>query len=160
MSKLLGVCTDAYEIISKKMLINRMTIELLKHQMEFSKTSMEYNRISTQVAEKKIELIKKLDAIYEKQLKEFDEFRQKDCLDLHEEINELDIPSQELKIIIAKLNKLENEINNLIPKIQHIESTIPAEQMMTNYYISAKKNITAAASCAAEVADMGSLPDE
>ncbi len=141
--------TDAYDVMSKKILINRMSMECLQHQIAFSENSIKFQKLTKQVAEKKLKLINELNTLFEKQLSTFDELRHKECMLIYDEINELDTPTAEHNKLINELKKHEEAMFSLMPKIQHIESTIPNEQSITNYAI--KNPVNVAASCNEEV---------
>ena len=82
--------TDAYDLMSKKIIINKMSIENLNNQISFSESSIQLQTMAISIAKKKVELIERLNEIFEQQLKEFCPVRQQDCQNLYDEINELD----------------------------------------------------------------------
>lgn len=141
--------SDAYDIMSKKILINKMSLECLKHQVDFSENSIKLQTLSKETALKKIKLIEELTTLFEKQLSNFDELRHKECMLIYDEINDLDSQTDEQKRLVSKLQTHENAIFTLMPKIQHIENTIPNERMLTNYTI--KTPVSAISTCNEEV---------
>jgi len=106
--------TDAYDIITKKILIN--------------------------IAVSKQELIKQLNKALETQLKEFTDVAQDECNYLYGCINELDEPNMEYIRLNKSIKDLENEIRELNNKIQVIENTIPDTKLITNYSIKIKQD--------------------
>ena len=127
--------TDAYELITRKILINKMSVENLEHHSEFYKANIKMLVINMKIAEKKVELINQLNTLLEQQLSEFSAERQKDCMKLYIQINSLDRPTKQYKKINKDLTRHQDKMLELIPKIQYIESTIPAEKNITNYNI-------------------------
>lgn len=152
--------SDAYELMSKKILIARMSIELAKNQILLSEASIKIQQHAINVSKERIKLLEKVCPILEKQLSEFDEIRHQECVDIYGYIDELDEYSPEITKAFKDCDKYNEEMRNLYPKIQHIESTIPTTKEVTNYKI---KDVPAtnAHNCAAEVAMLGgnSLPD-
>jgi len=127
--------TDAHDLVSKKILINRMSAESLRHQIECSKASIKLHAIIARLATKKLELIEKLTVVLERQLSNFDDLRQEECQDLYKYINELDEPAPEHLALLKTVRDHDQAMLTLLPKIQHIESTIPKELTVTNYKI-------------------------
>jgi len=146
---------DGYDLLSKKILINNISIENLNKQIEFSKNSIKLQQMTIKDAEKKRDLIKELNKVLEQQLSEFTSERQDLCLQYYAEINEIDTPSQQFKQLCQKLDNLENMMISLSQKIQYLERTIPAEQLITNYTIKQKNNTSTAFNCATEALALG-----
>lgn len=125
--------TDAYELVSKKILINRLSIENLKHQIKYCQLFRKIQDITESIAQNKIRLVERLNSLFEQQLKEFSADRQEQCLEIYAEINKLDTPSSEFTNTCSQLDSLRGQMEDLISRIQHIESTIPNETVVTNY---------------------------
>jgi hypothetical protein len=150
--------SDAYELVSKKILINKMSIENLNNQIEFSTATMKMQAFIIRAARRKITLINSLNDILEKQLNEFDEFRQSQCIDIYKELNELDSPTDEYIEQRAICKKCDEAMLTLTPKIEYIERTIPNTLDVTNYKIKEKSNAPTAYNCATETLAFGSNP--
>jgi hypothetical protein len=127
--------TDAYELMSKKILINRMSIENMKLQIEYGNLSKKLQELNIATCNEKIKLVEQLNGILEQQLNEFTELRQNECLDIYGYINELDSPTTEFIQTCDKLETARAKMEDLMEKIQKIENTIPNEQVITNYTV-------------------------
>jgi hypothetical protein len=127
--------SDAYDLISKKILINRISIESLEMQLKFSIASMKYQKLIASNAHAKIKLVKKLNEVLESQLKEFTAERQEQCMHLYKEINDLDKPTPEYISNYNECKDLEDKIIELIRKVEYLESTIPDSQDVNNYFV-------------------------
>jgi hypothetical protein len=130
--------TDAYEIIRRKMLINRISKELLQTQIRFSHVSAQMQLQIVKISRAKIKLINKLDTIMEKQLTSFTKERQAECLELYNKLNELDTPTDQMKKWYSDLEQYKECMTNLLLKIQQIENQIPKNTTVTNYKIKPK----------------------
>jgi valyl-tRNA synthetase len=127
--------TDAYDLISKKILINKLSIENLNNQIEHSIIIKTIQDLIINIATEKKQLIIKLNNLLEMQLKEFTDIVQVECNDIYGYINELDEPTPEYIKYAKQLKELENKMQELNYKIQTIENTIPQTQLVTNYSI-------------------------
>lgn len=141
---------DAYELISKKILVNRMSVECLKSQIAYSHAVAKLQLLNVKVSRQKLELVEKLNKLLEPQLKEFDDLRQDECMELYHQLNELDQPSDDWKKICDEAEKHQKEMMTLVPRIRSIESTIPPQLMITNFRI--KRKVEPAHNCATEIA--------
>lgn len=124
--------SDGYELVSKKILINRLSIENLKYQKTYCDLFKKIQHMTWIIADKKILLIEQLSKIFEEQLREFTQERQNECLAVYEQINELDTPSAEFTSTCSQLENLRSKMEDLIAKISYLERTIPNEQIITN----------------------------
>lgn len=124
--------SDGYELVSKKILINRLSIENLKYQKAYCELFKKIQNMTWIIADKKILLIEQLSKIFEGQLREFTQERQNECLAVYEQINELDTPSAEFTSTCSQLENLRSKMEDLIAKISYLERTIPNEQIVTN----------------------------
>ena len=79
-----------------------------------------------------------LNEIYEKQLNEFTDERQQECIRLHKKINDIDEITKEDQQLIEKAGSLEYIINGNIKKIEQLNSMIPKQKLVTNYKIKPK----------------------
>lgn len=125
---------DARDIISKKILIGRISIESLKLQKEFAVFSKRLQEISHDIASRKIELATELNNLFEQQLSEFSEERQTQCISITRKINELDI-CPEARNLQMKLNDINEKIIIFCRRIDELESTIPGQKVITNFKI-------------------------
>jgi hypothetical protein len=125
--------TDAHAIVSRKILINKMSIGNLEHQVKFSQNSAILQVMTMEDASKKIKLIKQLNDIFEQQLSNFDGSRQNECDEIYSQINCIDTPTDKFKKIVHNLENYEQKMLSMIPKIEYLENTLPVEKMMTNY---------------------------
>jgi hypothetical protein len=132
--------TDAYELVSKKILINRLSVENLKHQVNYCQLFRKIQNITESIAQSKIRLVERLNVLFEQQLKEFSADRQEQCLEIYAEINKLDTPSLEFVNACNQIETLRRQMEDLISRIQHIESTIPNETVVTNYTVNQNKS--------------------
>lgn len=147
--------SDAHDLISKKILINNMSIQLAKHQMLYSASAIKMQQYAINISKERTKLLKQVNELMEKQLNEFDETRHKECMDIYGYIDDLEKSDDVYKKCIEECNKHEEAIKNLIPSIDAIEKTIPNEQVITNYKISEKPIAPTAYSCATEIAAFG-----
>ncbi len=141
---------DASELITKKILVNRMSIECLEMQKEHIRSEMEIKRMNHSIAKQKIKLIEQLNSILEKQINEFDEIRQEECKYLTEDINALDRPTVEYNELLRKIHDLEHQMTTLVGKINYINQSIPETFTVTNYRV--KPKLSTANTCAGEFA--------
>lgn len=130
--------SDAYELITKKIIINKMSSELLKTQIEFSNASKILQDAAILVATEKIRLVSDLNDIFEKQLGDFDADRQDQCISIYYSLSLLDSPTEDRSKLLNKLATLDNKMRELSSRIDQFESTMPVEQLVTNFKISKK----------------------
>lgn len=134
MNRLLTV-NDAYELVSKKILVCKMSKMALEKQTEYSSYVIKLHNYTNELVKKKIDLVNKLENIFEQQLTNFTADRQQECMNLYLQINELDQPSNEQSAIISKMTLLDIEMKKLYEQIEQIERTIPLDKMITQYAI-------------------------
>lgn len=130
--------TDAHDIISKKILINRMSIKGLLIQGKLSKAKIDIEKIIYESCREKIKLIRELNEVFEKQLSEFCEIRQEECKNYYDDIAVLDkdlLENSKLMELFKDCKKYESELIDLGNRISYIESTIPSEKLVTNYKV-------------------------
>lgn len=140
---------DAQELLRRKLLINKMSVACLTHQIEYSKQCAVLQVMTMKDAMKKLIHVKKLNTITEKQLSEFTQERQDECAVIYVKINALDTPSDKHKLLIKKLDSARESMCTLMAKIQHLESNMPASQLVTNFHIK-NVNKSTASSCGME----------
>jgi uncharacterized pyridoxal phosphate-containing UPF0001 family protein len=143
--------TDAYHIISSKMLINKMSIENLQLHKEYSDIMADIYKYNSSIAQKKLELVPKLNALFELQLTEFCEVRQQETNDIYEEINALDeLPYHMIKKI-NRSKELERKMASMIEQINYVCSKVPDTAQVTNYRI--KKPAEILKNCRGDIAE-------
>jgi hypothetical protein len=133
--------TDAYQLVSKKILIGKMSLQCIDKQIEFATYSKKIQDMSIEIGIKKKALVEKLNTILEQQLREFTEERQKECAAIYCEINYLEDPKPEYIKYCRLMDKISDDLANLLLNIESIEKTIPEEQLITNYKISVKEEL-------------------
>jgi len=134
---------NAYDLVSKKIIICKMSSENLSLQMEYADASIKIQQLAVDIAKRKRELIADLEALLYKQLTDFDKSRNEECAYLYNLLNELDIPSAEFKALEQTLDKKRDEVIDLSQRILYMESTIPNEVLITNYTATIKPEDTA-----------------
>ena len=112
-------------IIEKKILINRMSLRNLEHQRDYSNAVIMMHQRMKNIADNKIELVKKLNPLYEQQLSNYDPSVEVECHKICAEINMLDISQEELNRLTSECEKHSNPMIELGTRIEHLESTIP-----------------------------------
>lgn len=132
--------SDAYEIISKKIVINRMYINMTKNQMDLSENIKQLQDNIINVSSKRLILLNNMNNIFEKQLSEFTEERQIECMNIYQDVTNLDKYDEKTEKCINKCKFLEDEINGLIIRIKALEDTLPKTKLITNYKIKEKKD--------------------
>lgn len=144
--------TDAYSLIKKKMLINKLSARNLSWQIKYSHDAAKMQLLAVEIARAKIKLIDQLNSILEQQLREFCPNRQVECMMLYNALNDLDEPTSKYKALCQSLEKYNYEMMGLMKKINHMESQIPEEVRVTNYNITIKPNapVSTATTCAQE----------
>lgn len=148
---------DAREIMNRKIIIGRMSIEALKLQVDFSNNSKKLQDITTDIANKKIKLIEQQNALFEQQLKGFDDLRQDECMNLYDDINTLDNMPEEAKVVCKTLEETERKMQDLYIRIDALAKIIPERFEVTKFTVKPKQNTNISNTCATEVA---SMPDD
>ena len=127
--------SDAFDIVSTNILVNKMSIENLTMQQKYLQLQANVCNDARERAIKKVELINGLNAVLEKQLNEFCEIRQEECQLLVEDINSLDDQTEESIANNREMVILHNKMTELIDKIEHLHAQIPEKVTVTNYRI-------------------------
>lgn len=148
---------DACEIMNRKIIIGRMAIEALKLQVEFSNNSKKLQDVTMQAANQKIKLIEQQNALFEEQLKGFDEIRQDECMNLYDEINALDTMPDEARNVCKVLEETERKMQDLYIRIDALAKLIPERFAVTKFTVKPKQNANVSNNCATET---GTLPDD
>jgi hypothetical protein len=151
---------DAYELLKRKLLINKMSLSSLEAQMIYSKEACILQVLTMKDAEKKIKLVIELNEITENQLNDFTQERQDRCQELYHEINVIDTPTKKFLDTVKRLDEYQQTMLNLMPKIQYLESMMPSQQLVTNFHIKPKKEPTTSFSCATDALALGVEPHQ
>jgi hypothetical protein len=127
--------SDAYDLVSKKILINKIAIDNINTQIQYCIADQKRHDIIIDVCKQKNTLLVELNTILELQLKSFDEFRQNQCLEIYKEMNALDEPVNEYIEYSKECRNAEHKLNDGVLRINAIEATIPDTMCVTNYKI-------------------------
>ena len=98
----------------------------------------------------KIPLVEKLINLYEQQLNVFDPFKQEECLELYQQLNDLNVMPPDIIDIAKSLEALDDKMRDLAIKIDQIEATIPATKSGTQYSATIKQPDNPMGTCAYE----------
>lgn len=144
-------------IIEKKILINRMSLRNLEHQRDYSNAVMAMHQRMKKIAENKIELVKKLNPLYEQQLSNYDPAIEVECHKICAQINMLDISREELNRLTSECEKHSNPMIELGTRIEQLEKTIPDFRKFKKWTIKEKQQAVTdvADSCAKEAMGFG-----
>lgn len=142
--------SEVYNLVSKQILIGKMSITSLKHQAEYCELLKKAQDYTIKMTNKKIELLEELNKLREEQLKEFDEFTQEQCNKIVDDINDLDSPSAEYYEISKQLNNKKDEQNTLIERIEYLQGTLPNEVVLDFYKVKPKLAYNPIGTCATE----------
>jgi hypothetical protein len=129
---------DAYEIVSKKILINKMSMELLATQMKFSEISIKMQKHTNNIAGQKIQITNQINILLELQLTNFTDARQSEGLDLYVQLHKLDPITTDHRSWLNAMDALREKMINLSGQIDALERTIPNEKLITQYHITNK----------------------
>lgn len=145
-------------IIEKKILINRMSLRNLEHQRDYSDAVIAMHQRMKKIANDKIELVKKLNPLYEQQFSNYDSAVEVECHKICAEINMLDISHEELTRLTLACEKHSNPMIELGTRIEQLESTIPDFRRFKKWSIKEKPQATnniPPDTCAKEVMGFG-----
>ena len=122
---------NGYDIISRKILLNKISLDELKMLKEYSTLNIKAHQLSIKLYDKKEELVKKLNEVYEMQLNEYTKERNDICMDYCELIDELD-NDPDRDNLLKKINEIHEKICDLMNKSSAISKTIPENAIFTN----------------------------
>ena len=131
--------SDAYQLVANNILINKMSLENLQLQQEYTNIQIELHNMTINIAKKKIEFINQLNLILEKQLNEYCEVRQDECKIIYDDINALDVIDDDFKEKANRISVIHNKMAILMEKIDKIRASIPSEITINNYRIRPNK---------------------
>jgi len=120
-------------LIHRKILINKMSLESLKLQIKFSKSSIKLQNNSIEVATKKLPLVQELINLCENQLSKPSQENLDAIQEVCNAINQLDIYTPEQRKVLTDLKNYENELCNLIEKIKYLENLVPEKEEIDVY---------------------------
>ncbi len=150
---------DLQHICKQKVLINKITMEFLKTQIQLSEASTKLQAYSIQNAKDKIVLVDQLITLFEKQCSQFDPFRQDECMEIYNQLNELNVQPDEINKLISTLGTLDDKLKDLATRIDYFESLIPTQQDGTQYALKKKLPENPQGTCAYEYSNPD-LPDD
>lgn len=133
--------SDAYNLITRKIIMNNMSKDCLTKQIEYSGLSVKMQKHFYSIYKQKIEYIDQINTLYEHQLSDYTEERQNIINTITDKINELDAPNynKELVGLLKKHRDLESDITSMIQRIQNMESTIPETQSINKVKFRVRK---------------------
>ncbi len=129
--------SDAQTIIQKKIVVNRMAIENMGHQIQYCNAIARIQLLTIKLLKEKIKLLNQINPILEQQISNFTLERQQMCHDTYALINDMDNMSENTEYMnLCRIVKNTNDkMETLMGKIKAIEDTIPNQQIITNYKI-------------------------
>jgi hypothetical protein len=142
--------SDVYNLVKQQILIGKMSIESLKFQAEYCNLVKGIQDYTISITNKKIDLINKLNALREEQLKEFDEIRQEECNLFVQDINDLDEHTMEYYNLCKQIEEKQREQNKLIEKINVLQNSLPDEKILDFYKVKPKLDYNPIGNCATE----------
>ena len=143
---------DLQAVCKQKILVNKITAEFLRTQIQLSENSKKLQDYSITNAKDKLALTNELIRLFEEQHKEFDECRQDECMEIYRQLNDLNTPNFETKKLIAELEKLDDKLKDLAIRIDYFEKRVPQEQEGTQYTI--KKKVNLDKSCSYDITEL------
>lgn len=129
---------DSQDIIKQKILINKIYAEIARLQIVCYNNSIQLQQYTIDISRKRIQLIGKLNTVYERQLTEFTEARQAECQVIINEIDDLSNPNPKCDKLAKACQLAEQNINELSGKVLFMEQQLPTEKVIVNYKIKDK----------------------
>jgi len=126
---------DGHEYISIKILINKISIDIIKLNNQYLELNNEYNIILQEINNTKTILINQVSYLLEKQLENPTKENQLCISQLYKNINDLD-NNKEKSIKNKKIEDLREEINYKLQMINNLESKIPSQFIINKFHIS------------------------
>jgi thymidylate synthase len=128
---------DAETLVHQKICSNNIAIKILETEHRINKNIALFRMKENKVVEKKIELVKQINELFNAQLKKFDEKRHEEVTALYKKIDDLH-ENESVRKLVEETKNLEDERIDLIKKFAQMESLIPDKQLITNYTIRCK----------------------
>jgi chromosome segregation ATPase len=138
-SKTPMIVHDFRDLISRKIIINRVTLEFLNTQKKLSEKSIELQEYSVANATQKLIIMEQINTLYEQQLNEFDESTQQKCIELYDELNKIHQTPMNIYKLTVELNNLDDKLRELAGRIEYLESTMPQQQAGIQYKVKLKQ---------------------
>ena len=133
-----------------------MSLRNLEHQQQYSKSVITLHNRMQKIAEDKIEIVKKLNPLYESQFVNYDPAIEVECHKLCAQINMLDITQEELTRLINECDKHSKPMIELGTRIQELENTIPDFKKFKKWTIKGSESEPVVTNtCAQEVMSFG-----
>ncbi len=129
--------SDAQTIIQKKIVINRMAIENMNHQIQYCNAIARIQLLTIKLLKEKIKLLNQINPVLEQQITNFTLERQQMCHDTYALINDMDdmTNNTEYMNLCRIVSNMNDKMESLTKKIKTIEDTIPNQQVITNYRV-------------------------
>ena len=132
------VVHDLQAVCKQKILVNKITAEFLRTQIQLSESSKKLQDYSITNAQEKLTLTNELIRLFEEQHKEFSEFRQEECIEIYNQLNSLNTPPVAMTKLLKELGTLDDKLKDLAIRIDYFEQRVPQEQEGTQYTIKPK----------------------
>lgn len=142
---------DINEVISKKILINKVYAEYARLHAVYCNASISLEKHIIEMSEERRKLLDKLNSVYELQLTNFTEERQEECKLIMDSIDILALPTADYVESQKKCEQCSSQMKDLMIKISYLESTLPTEALVTNYKVKLQDGTNT--SCSAELLD-------
>lgn len=117
------------------MQIKRVTCakKILQLQRELFQTDMKIKSLLIELSKKKESLVNDLCALHTMQKDQFTEERMMFILKITEDINRLDIPSDNTSTLMDKIKSLESQISTYAQIIEELDKSIPEQESLVVY---------------------------
>lgn len=126
--------SDACGLVSKVIAMNNIAIESMKVEMEFNKKVAKFRLHENRIVRAKTTLVNKLNELFEMQLHEFTDERQKQTAEIYSMIN-LHDENAEAKTMIEEIRRLEEIKSRLQNQFAQLAEQIPDRRLIVNYKI-------------------------
>lgn len=130
---------DLKDIIHRKIIVNKVTLEFLKTQKLLSENAKVLQYYYATNAAEKIDIVEQITSLFEEQYSVFDEDRQNEILDLYRKLHEIQKEPEEIKKILKTLASLDEKLKDLGSKIDYLEKSVPDVKEGTQYTIRKKE---------------------
>jgi hypothetical protein len=124
---------DSYDLISKKILIAKMTHELLDNHVKYHTIAARLQTECGELMKKRLEIVKEMEAVLHPQLINFTAERQAHYNSLNDKYNALN--ENHLIPVTKQLDELKEIIEKSMKQVAYLQSTIVQEKMIEQYKI-------------------------
>ncbi len=131
--------SDACGLVSKIITMNRIALESMRTELNFNKKIAEFRLHENRVVRAKMALIEQLNNVFELQLHEFTDERQRQTADLYRQINEHD-ENKKSKELVDEIRRLEDIKSALQNQFMQLDAQIPDRRLIVNYKIRPPKS--------------------